>query len=154
MNKKTIIIIAVVAILFLTIIGAGFFMMWNKMSSVVAKTQNTPAQDIETKENDSDIGAVYSLDSFIVNLSGDGGKRYLRVTMEMEMDNEKLSEEMAKRLPQIRNAILMILPEKKYEDISDKKGKTALGEEIINTVNELLKTGTIKNIYFTEFVIQ
>lgn len=154
MNKKTIIIIAVVAILFLTIIGAGFFMMWNKMSSVVAKTQNTTAQDTETKKDDSDIGAVYSLDSFIVNLSGDGGKRYLRVTMDMEMDNEKLSDEMAKRLPQIRNAILMILPEKKYEDISDKKGKTALGKEIINSVNGLLKTGTIKNIYFTEFVIQ
>lgn len=154
MNKKTIIIIAASAILFLAIIGAGFYMMWNKMSSVVAKTQKITAQDTESKTDAIEMGAVYSLDTFIVNLSGDGGKRYLRVTMDLEMDNEKLSEEMAKRLPQIRNAILMILPEKRYEDISDKKGKTALAKEVINTVNGLLKTGTIKNIYFTEFVIQ
>jgi flagellar FliL protein len=63
-------------------------------------------------------------------------------------------DELAKRMPQIRDAILMILPTKRYADISTTEGKTALREEILNAVNGLLASGQVSRIYFKEFVIQ
>jgi flagellar FliL protein len=61
---------------------------------------------------------------------------------------------MAKRVPQLRDAILMILPTKRYADISTTEGKTAMREELTGAVNGLLATAKVARIYFKEFVIQ
>ena len=63
-------------------------------------------------------------------------------------------EELEKRLPQIRDKILMILPTKQYADIATTTGKLALRDEIMASLNTFLKKGQISNIYFTEFVVQ
>ena len=63
-------------------------------------------------------------------------------------------EELDKRLPQLRDAILMILPTKQYADISSTAGKIALRDEIMARLNSYLKKGQITTIYFTEFVVQ
>jgi flagellar FliL protein len=74
--------------------------------------------------------------------------------MNLELENDDLIEEMEKRLPQIRDAILMILPTRTYQDIRSAEGKAALRTEILAKMNSLLKKEAITNIYFTEFVIQ
>jgi flagellar protein FliL len=63
-------------------------------------------------------------------------------------------KEVEQHLPQIRDALLMILPTKQYADIATTTGKTALRDEIMAKLNTYLKTGQIANIYFTEFVVQ
>jgi len=42
----------------------------------------------------------------------------------------------------------------RFEDISSLEGKIALRDEIIAKLNSFLKSGTITNLYYTEFVIQ
>ena len=100
------------------------------------------------------MGSIYELDTFIVNLSDPKGKRYLRVTMDLEMSKEDLREEIEMRVPQIRNAILMILPSRTVEGVQSIEGKIALRDEIITEVNNILSNGSITNLYFTEFVVQ
>jgi flagellar FliL protein len=48
----------------------------------------------------------------------------------------------------------MILPTKRFEDISTAQGKTALRDEIMETMNTYLLKGKVTNIYFKEFVVQ
>ena len=121
----------------------------------VAGTEETVAEEgAEEGEEADTIGPMYSLDSFVVNLAEGGGNRYLRVTMELELDNEVLKTELEQRLPQVRNAMLMILPTKKTDDINTVDGKLALRDQLIDEINGFLTTGEITNIYFTEFVIQ
>jgi flagellar basal body-associated protein FliL len=48
----------------------------------------------------------------------------------------------------------MILPAKRYADISTLEGKTALREEIIGALNGMLGSAAISRIFFKEFVIQ
>jgi flagellar FliL protein len=74
--------------------------------------------------------------------------------MELELDSENTSVEMNKRLPQVRDTILTMLSSKTNEDISTLEGKLQLRAEIISTLNQLLKAGKIKNVYFTDFIIQ
>jgi flagellar FliL protein len=63
-------------------------------------------------------------------------------------------DEPTKRMPQIRDAILMILSTKRFADISTPEGKSALREEILSAANGLLASSQITRIYFKEFVIQ
>lgn len=158
-NKVLLIIVGLVLVLVLGM-GGGMFMIWTKLSPASAKevVSETEAEVIPEKAKPEDIGAVASMDTFIVNLADPGGNRYLRVTMDLELAGKpagkSTGDELAKRMPQIRDAILMILPTKRYADISTTEGKTALREEILNAVNGLLASSQISRIYFKEFVIQ
>jgi len=156
MSKKVIIIISIAVLLFMGAIGGGFFMLWSKMSTMNAPGSDGTAQEetAEDEEESNTIGPMYALDSFVVNLAEAGSNRYLRVTMELELDNELLKSEIEQRLPQVRNALLMILPSKTTEEINSVDGKMTLRDEIIEEVNGFLSNGEVTNIYFTEFVIQ
>ena len=74
--------------------------------------------------------------------------------MELELDSEKTEAELIKRLPQVRDSILTMLSSKSNEDINTLEGKFQLRAEIISKLNQSLKTGKIKNVYFTDFIIQ
>lgn len=157
MSKKLIIIIAGVFFLMMAMMGGGFFILWKQMSSAVAQVQQQDGEAIseeEIAEEEVTIGPMYKMDTLIVNLADRGGKRYLRTTMQLELDNPDLIEEIDLRLPQLRDAVLMILPAKNYADIGTTEGKIALRDEIIAKMNAILKKGQITTIYFTEFVVQ
>ena len=161
MSKKLIIISIIVAVfLFMGVMGAGFFILWSKMSSAVAQVQAGAAAETEEAAaeeeavEDVSLGTIYRLDTMIVNLADKGGKRYLRITMELELNTPELLNEVEMRLPQLRDSILMILPTKTYDDIGTTSGKIALRDELLVRLNSFLKTGQITTIYFSEFVVQ
>ena len=83
-----------------------------------------------------------------------GGARYLRVTMNLELKDEDTVALVQERLPLVRNGILMVLPAKKYADISTVEGKGALRDALVAKLNSFLKSDSVANIYFTEFVVQ
>jgi flagellar protein FliL len=153
MSKKTIIIVAAISVIVLAIIGGGFFMLWQKLSALDKPKTGDPAKAQEKVEQGV-IGPIFSLDTFIVNLSDQGGKRYLRITMGLELGDPKSAEELTKRLPQIRDSILMILPSRKVDELQTIEGKNSLRTEIISNLNGLLGKEIVKKIYVTEFVIQ
>jgi flagellar protein FliL len=164
MSNKVLIIIVAVFVLMMGAMGGGFFILWKQMNNAVAQVQQKGDQEAEPEEapqeQEVSMGPIYKLDTMIVNLADQGGKRYLRITMDLELkpsenlDAKEVIDEMDKRLPQIRDTILMILPTKQYADIATTSGKIALRDEIMAKLNTLLKKGQISNIYFTEFVVQ
>jgi flagellar FliL protein len=158
MSKTMLVVVAVVSFVVLGITGTGLLIMWNKLSSldqIVNPTTEEKSEDTNEEEEEEDVmGPIYALDTFIANLADEGGKRYLRVTMELELKDTTVREDLEKRLPQIRNAVLMLLPTKRHEDIQNIEGKIVLRNEIIDRLNSLFKEDRIANLYFTEFVIQ
>lgn len=148
-------IFLVVAVLMVLTIGltAGFFMMWNKLSDLNVQA-NMAATSADGKVQAAALGPLYSLDTFIVNLADAGRSRYLRVTMDLELAESTAAGELAERLPQVRDSILMILPSKQFEDVASMEGKIALRDEIMAKLNTLFAKNLVTNIFFTEFVVQ
>jgi flagellar FliL protein len=54
----------------------------------------------------------------------------------------------------VRDRILMTIPAKTYAVVNTLDGKLALRDELLGRINELLQSGKISNLYFTEFVVQ
>ena len=153
-NKILVLLIGVMMMLILGL-GGGLFMMWNQLSALNAQSvADAGEQPDEVVSLEQSLGPIFSLDTFIVNLADKGGTRYLRVTMDLELGNSDLEDELHKRLPQVRDSLLMILPSKRFEDISTVQGKTALRNEMLEALNGYLGQGKITNIYFKEFVVQ
>jgi len=158
-NKLVTILVGVLFVLVLAL-GGGMFMVWTKLSAVSAAATKVEDDKSAEKPKPEQMGKVVALDTFVVNLADPGGNRYLRITMDLEVvgdkktEDKKAEEEVSRRVPQMRDAILMILPTKRYADISTTEGKTALREELTTAANGLLNGARIARIYFKEFVIQ
>lgn len=126
----------------------------NERKASRQQPRSDSTQDYESSRQLNDIGILYPLDSFTVNLKSDNGRRYLKVTISLELEGEELSLELDAKSPVIRDRIIRILTSKTLEEISSKKGKQKVSDQIMNTLNAMISDGQIQGIYFTEFVIQ
>lgn len=100
-------------------------------------------------------GALVSMEPFVINLSGGGGKRLVKLTMTLDVGDEPTKAEVEKQMPRIRDALILMLTSKSYEDIADVTGKLRLKKELLALVNRNLGGKVRVNaVFFTEFVIQ
>jgi flagellar FliL protein len=102
----------------------------------------------------AEVGLMYPLEGFTVNLLSESGRRFLKCEINLELEGEELSPELDTKKPVFRDIIIRILSSKSLEEISTIKGKEKLKEQIVNDLNTRLKDGKVKNVYFTDFVVQ
>lgn len=149
-SKKKLIII-IVAILLLLIVGGGaaYFMLGSKDKKVDPETE-AAALAAQAKR----VGPMVNIDTFIVNILDDNESRYLKAAITLEVDAETTVAEINNRLPQIKDAILLLIGNKTFGELRDIQGKLQLRGELINRLNEILSKGKVKRVYFTDFVVQ
>ncbi|MDP3266830.1 MAG: flagellar basal body-associated protein FliL [Sulfuricurvum sp.] len=114
----------------------------------------TPSAGSGHGEISTEVGIMFPLELFTVNLLSESGRRYLKVEMNLELEGEELALELESKKPVLRDVIIRILSGKSLEEVSTIKGKETLKEEIVNDLNQRVKDGKIKNVYFTDFVVQ
>ena len=158
--QKPILMIAVAAVNMIVMAAVVFMLVKShktemakpKLSDVVEGVAKEEA-DRAGKEDELTIGKLIPMETFTVNLAGTKGAKYARVNMELEVDGSKVEEEIDKRKPQIRDIIVILLSSKTYDSVTSKEGKLFLRNEIRDTLNSFLTKGKVKQIYFTDFVV-
>ncbi len=148
-KKKSPLMKILILVVLLGVLGGGGFFAYTKF---FASKDGEEAKKKEKVVIEKPV--IKTLDTFLVNLADPGGERYLKVTMELRLSNEETSAEFDTRNAEFRDAILMLLSSKEYDDISTLSGKLALKRAIINSLNRLLHQGKVLDIYFTEFLVQ
>lgn len=96
-------------------------------------------------------GTLYPLDSFLVNIASDQGAKFLQTQLELELSDPALEEEVTKKRAALRDAIIVLLSSKSYKELKEPNGIKVLRVEIQKAINSLLTTGSIKEVYFTQF---
>ncbi|MBN1500404.1 MAG: flagellar basal body-associated FliL family protein [Spirochaetes bacterium] len=97
--------------------------------------------------------AHFDIDSFTVT-TNDEEPHFAKITLSLGYeDNIALNTELIQRRIQIRHLINIILRGKKFEDINSIEDTISLSEEIKAQVNVILIAGKVKEVYFTEFVV-
>lgn len=147
------------ALLFLNtcvMLAVGVFLYLEKKRTIETPSME-PIMDganLDKKEGtlEATIGYAVPLDYFLVNLAEDQGQKLFKVQMEFDVDSMEVQEEINKRMPQVRDIIIILLSSKTYNQISTPKGKERLKEEIRDTVNSFLTKGKINKVLFTEFI--
>ena len=165
-NMLMIIIIVVLVVIILIGGVVAFLLMGSDDEEAMAKEpqvkekkvtkshRSSASSSMDDSRQLSEIGILYPLDTFTVNLKSDSGRRYLKVTLSLELEGEELSLELDAKTAVLRDRIIRILSSKTLEEISSKKGKSKVETQIMDTLNSMISDGEIKGIYFTEFVIQ
>lgn len=153
-QKSKLPLIIIIVVLLLAIGGGAAWWFLLRDTGQDQEQQQGSGSAPQAPTESTEIGETFPIDTFIVNLANPLGKRYLRVSMQLEMDSSGLAGELERRMPQLRDAILTILSSKTFEDISTAQGKLRLRSEIVSRLNAFLTSGSIRKVYFTEFVVQ
>ena len=162
-SKKKLIIMLVALLLLL---GGGGYMAWYMFmapseSSLLGLFGGGSAKETSAealKSSASDIkeirGQVVTLAPFLVNLADPLGRRYIKLSMDVEVRESSDVATLNAGMPRVRDSILMILSSKTFEDISTTEGKILLKSDIINRINQILGGPRVIQVYFTDLVIQ
>ena len=164
-NKTLILAIGGVAILLLAI-GIPLSVMLIKSApapdaeEVLSGTLNEKSEaplpegaddEEELVEGEETLGAIVPLESFLVNLNGGG---YIRLQAQLEFKERDVPKRFYVRLVPIRDAMLSLLASRTAQDMVTSEGRGALKSDFKELVNEALKKEVIKQVYFTQFVVQ
>ena len=109
---------------------------------------------VKKVDEDVNLGVMFPLDPFIVNLAGSEGKRFLKVTISLELSTPEVHAELKENIQKVTDSILVLLSSKSFEDVYSVQGKFKLKDEVTTRVNRFLVVGHVKDAYFTEFIIQ
>jgi flagellar protein FliL len=98
---------------------------------------------------------VYTLDKFTVNLEGEP-RRTVRLEVNLHMLGRDAFEEvmLSENRARVRDRIVRLLNDKNFTEIESIQGKLFLKDKIAMEVNTILNKGVVKDVYFTDFVVQ
>lgn len=101
----------------------------------------------------------FALDPFTVNLqSDDGAQHYLRLGLSLKLTDPQTQARLTAHMPQLRSRVLLLLSNKKPEELSSLEGKRMLAAELRGVITEPTETGQkparVDEVLFTDFVIQ
>jgi len=92
-----------------------------------------------------------TLDTYTVNLADNNFRRYIRLTVTLEYDYEKLSKEIEEKKHRINDAVISYLTTKRAADMTDKE---VVRQDLEGVINSILTSGQVTGLYFEEFIIQ
>lgn len=98
--------------------------------------------------------AFLKVPDLIVNLSGDGQQRYLRLSIQLEMKNEEDMKAVEKVLPRVIDQFQTYLRELRIQDLKGSKGIYRLQMELLSRVNAAAAPVEVKDVLFQEILIQ
>jgi flagellar FliL protein len=136
--------------------GGGYYAYITFFQNKVAEEAPTEGKESAPKEvkEEETLGVMFPLDPLIVNLAGSAGKRFLKVTISLELSTPEVHMELKANIQKVTDSILVLLSSKSFEDVYSVQGKFKLKDEVTTRVNRFLVVGHVKDAYFTEFIIQ
>jgi len=118
------------------------------------QTDSSAATKVDKKADDEQSTQIVVIKDVIVNPAGTNGTRFLVTTIGLEVPTVEAKTELEQKEVQTRDVLITILSGKTLGDLATQEDKDSLRSEIERRVNTLLKSGKLKNVYISKFIIQ
>jgi flagellar FliL protein len=146
------------AVLNLAVMGGGTYMVYASTIGWESPkiTEEQVQRDIASTSGEAELAPmVYTMDKFTVNLGGEP-KRTIRLEVNLQMLGKDGFEEVMEpeNRAKARDKIVHILNEQVFNDLESIQGKLFLKDKIAMEVNGILHKGVVKDVFFSDFVVQ
>jgi len=92
---------------------------------------------------------------FILNLENRGEPKYIKVSIALELKDASIMEMAKAKQAPLRDAIISLISSKSADEFLSQEGKMQFKDELVLIINQVLKKeNAVKNVYFTELIIQ
>lgn len=147
------------AVLNLAVMGGGAYLVY--ASTIGWHPPKVTETDLRTEEEkQAEAGRdlapyIYTMDKFTVNLDGEP-KRSIRIEVNLEMLSQNGFEEVinTRNRARARDRIVRILNGQTFYELESIQGKLFLKNKIASEINSMLNDGVVKDVFFSDFVVQ
>ena len=119
--------------------------------AVASRVYGFPFLGLPAPHSPEPVPGMYSLGLMVTNLQDSG--RFIRLQVELELYDGTKANMVSQRASEIKTDIYALLRSKTYDDLSGENGLRNLQAELVERLNRKLP-GLVKNVYFSEFLIQ
>lgn len=99
-------------------------------------------------------GPLVGLDPFVVNLNDPVNTRYLRIGISLEIGSEAERDGVSKRLVPLRDEFIRHLSSQEPTQLLSRNDKDKLREALLAKAQSVVPNKSVRQIYFTEFMMQ
>ncbi len=152
------ILTVIFAVLNLIVVGVGGFLVYS--STLAWQSPKITEEDLQKEmasESDDARYApyIFTMDKFTVNLGGEP-KRTIRLEVSLQMLGKEGYEEIMspESRAKTRDKIVRVLNDKTFTELETIQGKLFLKDTIAMEVNSVLREGVVKDVFFSDFVVQ
>jgi flagellar basal body-associated protein FliL len=145
-NKKIVIIIVLVIVILLSAIGLF----------VYSRVADKPISEIFSQFAPEETEHVVPLEEFLVNLNSEYGdsKQYLRINMSLMYTDSKQTEKIQANISLIRDLVISSLREITIENVLLEETMTSFKQTTMESINDSLGQGLIKEVYITDVIVK
>jgi flagellar basal body-associated protein FliL len=122
------------------------------------KADAAPASGAEKDKKPSVVyskdGWSYSFTNVVSNLTGSLGTKYVKCAFSVVSDDQNIGVIVEENKSKLRDAALTVLSARSLADMEASGAKNILRSELAANFNKALNSNVVKQIFFTEFVIQ
>ena len=113
-----------ILVLAILLLGVGAYFGYNYFYADSENATNaTQKEDSDQQKKDT---SMVALPTILVNLADPLGKRYLKMTAKLEVQGSNASALVKDNMPKIKDAIIMLLSSKSFQDLSSMEKKIKL----------------------------
>ena len=125
--------------------GGGWWYFYGRASGSVEAAAPPPPEP-----------GIVSFEPFIVNLADPGGRRFLRVVLQLLVPESEAAEFEENKLlhSRVRSAILELLTTQTSASVATPEGRAALKTAIGETAGHAVEHLEVSDVLFAEFVVQ
>lgn len=127
------------------------------LSERMTAARATVASSLTAETEDAEevnFGAFYEMENMIVNPAESQGSRYLMVNVGFESDLQEVLTELENKEVVVRDRVTKLLSEFTVPELSDIDRRDDLKDTLRTSVNDVLREGEVRRLYFTQYVIQ
>lgn len=148
-NPLMTILMIVGGLIVITGISAAVLFMF-----VVPQLKHAGAKGKPAKTEAATLGPVFEVKDLVINSADTDELHYFKVGVAMEVAEPKKLEEVTKRDPQIRDALITEFSQHTIRDLNSVEGREAIRRALLKRLNDKFGEALLKSVFFTQYVAQ
>lgn len=142
----------VIGAVLLAVLGGGLYWWKGRQLEPEAEASAKKKHDVPPSAR-----GLVTFDPFVANLADEGGRRFVRATVQLVVANAEVAKEMEESpvmLMQARSVVLDLLTQQVADRLVTPEGKAELRKAIAERVAESLEEIEVVDVLFSDFVVQ
>jgi flagellar FliL protein len=135
-SKKLLFILIGVVVLALAGAGGAFYIL--KKNTAVDEDGEETAHSAQADHASRSPPTFLPLEAMVVNLADPGGNRFAQLGITLQVDDSKTAGALKDYMPNIRNAILLLISQRSSETMLGIEGKEKLSADIVREISRVM----------------
>jgi flagellar FliL protein len=148
-SKKLLVILALVN--FAAVGGLAAYILWPQ---VIGSAQAAGVEPSAAESKAKEFGPIVEFRPLVANLHDGEATRYVKATIHLEVVNEKVKSQIEALGAPIRSRLIIYFADLTVKDTLGAEKKAEIREQLRRVINETLGGEQVKNVYFSDFVVQ